>query len=372
MYELWLTDDTGTRIELLENWQRLEYVITYTPGKAGVIKAELTDIDPSWLQPDRLLYLYRRPEGGRLTLEQAAFLRRWRWEDDGSGELVATLWGIGANELLLRRIVAYYAGSDEAQKTDNADDMAKAVVTENLLTDSDYSGSVTGRAFDSNYLTVQANSSDGPSITKGFSWRKVSRVLADIAEASRGNGTALYYRMTPTPEGAFEFRTHTTRPGLDRRWPDGSNPLLFGVKFGNLSNMSYEVDYTGEENYVYAGGKGDESDRTIATASDTDRINKSAWNRREGFSNASYQQSGAVTAAANERLAEHRPRARFRADFLNTPETPYGGINGWHAGDEVTAVVRDGLHVDCVIEAVHVSVDDDGAEDVRGRAEVAL
>ena len=371
-YELWLADDAGNRITLIESWNKIEYTITWTPGRWGIVKVDLDGADPAWLQPDRLLYVYRRPEGGSLALEQAGFLRRWRWQDNGAGDLTLTMWGAGPNELLSRRIVAFYAGSSEAEKTDQADDMAKAVVSENLLADSDYSGLVGSRNMLTARFSVDGDLADGPSITKGFAWQYVHKVLAKIADASRANGTPLYYRVVPVAEGEFEFRTYTTRPGRDRRWPDGNNPLLFGVEVGNVANASYEVDYAAEENYIYAGGQGEGSDREVATASDSDRQSKSAWNRREGFASAGNQQSGGTTAAANERLAGGRPRARFRGDFLSTPETPYGGINGWQAGDEVTAIVRDDIHVDCIIEAVHVTVEAGQQDDVRGRAEVSL
>jgi hypothetical protein len=144
---------------------------------------------------------------------------------------------------------------------------------------------------------------------------------------------------------------------------------LFGRKYGNLEKPVLTYDYTEEMNYIYAGGQGEKSGRKIKTSSDSDRIGKSPWNRREGFKDArsTGDTDAAVQDAADDMLAASKPRVTFAADILDTKQARFGV--DWFWGDKVTCEYV-GLDFDGVIKVLHVNVDDKGKEKIKARVEV--
>jgi hypothetical protein len=274
-------------------------------------------------------------------------------------------------ELLKRRIVAYYAGESETGMTDNADDMMKAIVTDNFVDNADYSGTPSpARDIDSYGFSVAGDLSDGPSLTRAFAWRNVLDTLQDIQAASKTAGTEVLFAVVPTSETAAQFRTYTA--GRDRT-STGINPIIFSLAYGNLANPKLTYDYSNDENYVYAGGQGDDDARNIQVASDADRYNVSRLGRREGFANAGhidFTDDDGVTAVAQDRLAKSRSTISFTGTIYNTPLTPYGGLQGWDLGDNVT-VNYAGIQFDVLIRAIKVSVDDRGEELVQARVELS-
>ena len=114
-YEIWLTTDTGKRLALLDDvlWMQATRV-------ANAIGRLSLGVKPSFdlgqLVRDRLIQVWRRPTGGQLSLWRVYFLRGWRFETQGSVEELR-LKGPDVNDLLRRRIVAFAAGTSQAEKT---------------------------------------------------------------------------------------------------------------------------------------------------------------------------------------------------------------------------------------------------------------
>ena len=176
--------------------------------------------------------------------------------------------GFGVNELLDRRIVAYKAGTAQSTKTGPCDDLMKDVFSDNL-------GS--GASADRNILTafnlsIAADLSDAPSVTKSFAYENVLETLQAIADTSAGQslgGVDLFfdiacdgYRSNERPH--FEFRTYTGQPGRDRTDGGGNSAAtVFSLENANIANVHYQRIHSGERNYIYAGGLGLESDRNV-------------------------------------------------------------------------------------------------------------
>ncbi len=373
-FEVWLADDAGNRLENLNQFTSLEYVIA--PGQRGwftlklAYDADLLAMDDS--KPDRQIHVFRAPDGGSLALEQVFFCRKWEFPSSG-GQTQCVISGAGLNELLRRRKVAYYAASAQAQMTaTEADDMMKRIIDDQLGSDSDtdYDGNaITTRNIEALGFSMQSEVTLGPSLTRGFAWRPLLAVLQDIQEQSRQAGSETFFDMVATGTGplTLEFRTAITQPGNDRT-SGQPNALRFGPQWGNVDNPVLTVDYSDVENFIYVGGADKESDRVIAEVSDTDSVALSQFGRIEGFvAHTSSDVTAVLEAAGNARLSERRVKTTLTAEIQDTPDAPYGG-SGWKSGDKVT-ISYIGKQFDAIVRKVRVFIS--GTEEkVHGSVEI--
>jgi hypothetical protein len=366
-YEIYLTTDTGLRIALLDN------ILGLTAARAACAIAPFRlDLPPSFdtslIVPDRQVQVWRAPEGGRLSLWRSYFVRKWRYETRGSDQSL-TISGPDVNDLLRRRIVAFYAASAEASKTDYADDMMKDIVRESI-TDSNPGTTAGDRTDWSSYFTIAGDLSHGPTLTKAFAWETLltsngGGVLSAIAKAAKEAGTEVFFDIVPNIVSStritFQFRTYTGQPGADRT----GLGAVFDQARGNLEDPFLEYDYTEEITYVYAGGQGEDADRNIQQVSDATRFNASAWNRCEAFADARMQATNnGVREAGRALLQEGRPRRRFGGTPVNTAGFRFG--RDWDFGDKVRARYRS-VEFDAIVRAVTISLDGDGREKIQAR-----
>lgn len=365
-YLVWLTNDRGDWIQLLDP---IEFEYSKVVGAPGFISCTVAYDEELFntVQVDYQLHIYRAYEGGASTLYNLYFIRNKSVTDFATNETFMVFRGTDVMELLNRRIVAYAADTAQALKTDNADDMMKEIVSQNLG-----SGASSDRDLTNNNFTIEADVSAGPSITKAFAWKNVLSTLQQIQQTTASEGTETFFgiriNIPDSVQGTphLEFFTKTGQLGDDLRYQTGEF-LGFSKELGNLSFAHYEEDHTGEANYVYAGGQGSGASRTIQEVSDDDRINASIWNRRELFANASGASTAAgVTGAGNERLNEKRPRKMLHADLLDTDETKFQ--RDWDAGDYVS-VRAFNRTFDEIIRVVSVKVEQNGAEKISARFE---
>ena len=137
--------------------------------------------DASLLAPDRMVQVWRAPEGGRLSLWRVYFIRKWRFLTQGSRQ-VLLVWGRDSNDLLRRRIAAAFVDEAESAKTDFADDMMKEIVTEALADGVDPTPDAGTRAWPD--LSVQADLGNGPTLTRSFAWQRLDRLPKEHADRS--------------------------------------------------------------------------------------------------------------------------------------------------------------------------------------------
>lgn len=361
-YEVWLDDDRGRRLALLDGLSSLEVVKTV--NAAGYFQIVIGGLAEGMLARDRMIEVWRKPQGGNLELYFAGFLRRWRLNGFGW----ATISGPGVTELLGRRIVAYAAGSSQADKTDQADDMMKAVVRENFTASAtDGDRSLAGVGF-----SVAGDTGGGPSIRKGFAWKNCLDVLQDIAETAALAGTDVFFEVRPTFPGdgtiGLLFDTAINQPGVDRTvGAGGADVALFGLEYGNLDEIELDYDASDEVTVGYGGGQGEGDNRTTAEVEDTSRSGLSVWQRREAFGDARNEQASAgVTAKSQEIVQAGRPKLRFKGRLLSTDQTRYG--LDWNFGDRVSAQYR-GMNFDGLVRQVTLTMNEQG-EAIRASLEV--
>ena len=367
-YELWLTTDAGVRIQQLDTTGG--FSAARTANKIAPLDLTLPQsFDTKLLKPDRMVQVWRAPEGGRLGLWTVYFIRRWRFETKGSDERFK-LWGRCPNDLLRRRIVAYYAGESESAMNDQADDMLKAIVTDSIADGTAPAPTAGTRVWSD--LSIAGDLADGPTLEKGFAWKQLltpagGGIMGDIAKAAKEAGTEVFFAVVPKTVSAtsitFEFRTSTGQPGMDV-----SDRVVFDQERGsNLNDPYLEYDYTKEQNYIYSAGQGDMDERNVQQVYDASRYNASAWNRCEGFADARNQaEDNEVREAGRAKLAEGRPVRRFGGVPMDTQGTRFG--RDWDFGDKVRARYR-GQEFDAIIRSVVLSMDDSGQETIRAKLE---
>jgi hypothetical protein len=373
-YELWLTDDRGLRITDQRGRSYLTSFLSLTASRAVNTIGRFTlavpaTFDDNLLKPDRMIQVWRAPTGGRLGLWRTYFVRRWIFETR-SGEESITISGPDTNDLLRRRIVAAFAGSAQASKTDLADDMMKEIVTEAIADGVAPTPDAGTRAWSD--LTIAADLGNGPTITKAFSFDQLltpsgQGVLPKLAKAARAAGTEVFFDIVPNVVSGssitFQFRTFTGQPGQDVT----GQGVLFDQQRGNMVNPRLEYDYSQEENYIYAAGQGVADAREVQQVSDSARYLASQWNRCEAHADARNQTAAnGVREAGRADLEDGQPRIRFRAEPVDTTGTRFG--RDWDFGYKVRSRYRN-VEFDTIIRAVTISVDSNGNEDVRARQE---
>lgn len=355
---LLLHQATGAALTIPADWISLHYVrnVCGTGWFELVLPGDFA-IGQERRFTDWRLVVWRTPAGGREYLDFAGFVRRVERTYSGGVSRI-TLSGPDYNEILARRIVAYAAGTAYSRKaTDNADDLMKAFVRENLgALCVDTTRDISARGF-----SVQADLSAGTSLTKSAAWNRLDETLRELYESSRkAPATAAFYGVVPLGDGYdMEFRTRIGQWGQDHRYPNGADgAVIFSVERGNLDNVQQIYDASGEVNHVYGCGEGQLENRIQVTVSDATRIAASVINRREAaYENPGVAASASLTDEAQEELAAGAPVESFTADPLTVEGCEYGVH--WNLGDRVTSIWLEG-RFDCHIAGVEVRVDESG------------
>lgn len=293
-------------------------------------------IDPARLVADARCSVWRRTNGGPAVLEGATqwLLAEYRESLGQSGERLLTLSFVDLLDLLAGRIVDAYAGSADASKTGAADDLIKAIASEQL------GSGATGTGRDlSAYLAIDPNYGAGASLTKSFARRNVLTVCQELAQASTLAGTWLSFDVVYVGGSVpFVLRTWTGQRGADRRYGVSSDPLVLGPGFGSLSTASYSESWRDEATVVYAAGQGEADARAVESAIADARLIASPFRRREALRDARNTASSAgLQDEADTELRNRRPRITIEA----TAQEAVGATFGvdYDYGDLLTADV---------------------------------
>lgn len=350
-YSVIVCDASGNPLDAVTDFTRLSY---------SRVDREVTPLtlrlpykpSQSLFRTDNRIEVYRSVDGRPAVLDTETiwFVKGYKQTTDENGIDGYEVTAYSANELLQRRIVAFAAGTAQAQKYDYADDMMREIVVENFLTAA-YTNDP--RLVSSAFFSVIGEQSAAPKLNKAFSWRPVGDVLKEIAEAATLLGTYTTFDVVAINSTELQFRTYIGQRGTDRRFPGGIQPFLFGVDYGNLATVTLTADATNERTAVYAGGGGQESSRLIVTASDDLRSAVSPFGRRESFIDArTYDTTAGLTAEAYAELQNRIPRQVIEAQIKNAGTTQYG-VN-WSFGDYVSVTFNDVIF-DARVVSVEVS-----------------
>lgn len=339
-YEIhWMTD-AGSPLKV---WRPDDFSVlqlAYGDQVIGglVLTMPRNGLTPNQFTTDQLLEVYRIIDGVKKLEGERSWRIRGRSFYESNDQEIIQITAYDHIYTLDNAIIAYFANSSYTAKTDNADDMMKEMVYENLgggcvlynsVTTPDTSRMLSG-------LTIAGDDSLAPSINKKFAWERLKPNLDEICNDVRQQGYWLGYDMVRTARGTVEFRTYYGQRGNDYT---GSNRKIVSTDFKNLINPVLSFNAENERNYAYVAGAGLESDREIVVVSDTDRINSSRWNRREVKIDAAYLGTNTttdyLTSQGNAALYSQRPVTSLTGNISETNNFKYGVNFGY--GDKLIA-----------------------------------
>lgn len=361
-YELWLTTDTGSRLALLDDVGGFEYVLR-TNG-AGAVTVNLpVGFDVSLLgiadeRPDRRIEIWRGAFNIRKSLEIIGLIRKLQQSTRSSGEEFLTVSGPDQNDLIDRRIIAYFSGTNEASKNAEADDVIKEFAEEN------FGATAVGlrRDWSGDGVSIQADLTLAPVVDKQAAWRRLLTTFESAVDSAQSEGTRTYFAMAPVSPRSFQLQTWINQPGQNL-----TSSVVFSLKRANLDNPSLTYDYTKEATVIYSAGQGQGTARMLAIVTDVTRINSSIFNRREVFHDARNSDTlNAVIDEGKARMASSTPLLRFTGSIRDTPKTRYGV--DWRFGDRVRVDYK-GQQFDSIVNAVRVRVDGQGRENITAKVE---
>jgi hypothetical protein len=353
LHQIRLYSPNGTALDQIDNPAGL----VYTLKQNDVGTAELLLPDLYWDlvadQPESLLEIYRSVDGGPWKLAGNTAWLCEIFEVNDRGQMKLTAYDM--KQILKWRYVLWTAGSSQAQKTDELDDMMKAVMGENFGAGA--TAITTGVARNiSSILSIEPNFSQGQSQTKAFAYRRVLELFQEMAQASAANSKYLAFDVSVKEAGkyGFEFRTFLNQRGNDHR-SSSLNPVILAPELGNLADVQFIKDYSQEENYIYVAGQGEGADRANARAYDLARITQSPLGLKEAFKDARQtDNTSALQSDADSFLREGRPKKTFRGKLAENSFTRYGVH--FDFGDQVTARPRPNELLDVFVNTVQVSL----------------
>ena len=335
-----LADAAGVPVVNGLAYDRVEYALVESGVGAATVEGPLAALPPT-IGPDWQLRLRRSVYGATPYLEGNAvwLVRSWSRIIAELGERRYRLVAQHATSLLTRRIVDYAAGSAEASKTGPADDLIRAIVRENFVSPTDATRTMSG-------LTVGADQSAAPSVSKAFAYQQVFSTIQALCAQSAQSGVYLGVEVVPA-SGGFEVVTFTGQRGMDRS-TDGQ--VVFSLERRTLADGDLTYAYTDQATRIIAGGQGRGSERTIERADDATAQAESPYGLIEGWRQA----TGAATSAAVEGEAEaglwqRRARVRFNGTAQQVQGCLYGVNYGW--GD-IVPVQFEGVTLPCRVATV--------------------
>jgi hypothetical protein len=334
-YEVWILHPaTGEPLALVDHQEGLQYA--KRTNAVGEFRLTLpASFDRSMAHKDGRVVVWREPEGGKKGIDFAGLIRYWL-PQYAENKHTLILGGPDYNDILYKQWIPYHAGTVYTQKYQEADDLQKALVRENLgtlATDGDRDLVTAG------YLTVAADASAGTVVWQECSWKRLLSVLQEVSDKSMQTpATGSFFGVVPLNRGFdMEFRTNIQQWGQDHRHPNGAHGArIFAVEWGNIAEASLETDAREEVNYAYVTGDGQEENRLVLPIYDVARMGESPLNRRETVVNASNERFivSAMGDAGRAAIQAGRERKRFSFSIVETPTSRYGV--DWGHGDYVT------------------------------------
>jgi len=252
------------------------------------------------------------------------------------------------------RLIIPNTGYATYDVTDSADDVLKDLVRH-------HAGSLASASRQFSDLSVAADAGAAPSYECHERYTILLNALQEIAARDQ-----VWWRMTPGASGVT-FTTGYPLYGMDRTRGNGTNSeCIFSLDRRNFLTASWVKDRTGHANYVYVGGQGEGTARTIIERSDSGAV--TAIYRRERFIDAR-QLSATASLQARGDAALNELAVKETMDCRPIVET-WKATSGttWDLGDKVTVdIYPDGgreFTMTAVVAAIDVTIDKTGIETV--------
>lgn len=373
-YHVILKDQSGNQVAIFDDFEsltidrRLNEISNY-----NFIMVDVRDDDRFDLfELDGQVEVWRTVPGCDLDwyCEFRGLHRKLERSTDSNGVTKFTSSGVGYNELLARKTIAYKAGTIRADKNAPAETVMKEYVEENLGPTAD--DTVVGRLYQGGFpnFRVEEDSGAGETWTGSRAFENVLDVIKEIA-----NFSGIDFAVEHDGDAHFVFNTYENQLG-DNRTDEGiganglnsygNPPVIFDFNLGNTREDAYLLDRMSEANVIVVLGEGELSTRTTLTVSREDAIDDSPWNIREisrgaGNYDPDYE-TYSLTTFGEEALEEMQKKETFDIIPMQQPSTLYG--KHYFLGDRVV-VKKGAIKLYKKIVAVTITIDgSSGTEDI--------
>lgn len=167
---------------------------------------------------------------------------------------------------------------------------------------------------------------------------QLSDILQDIGEY-----TDMGYRIYPDfDNNRFVFDVVT---GVDRTVDQSQNPyVIMSRDYESVTDISYEADVSSQKNVAYAGGAGEDYDRTVIAVTN-DAETPTGLNRMETFVDcgtlevAETDETLSLIDEGKHKLLDYKKQESLTATISQTGSFTY--LKNWDLGDLVTVVDKD-------------------------------
>lgn len=286
-YYIRLKNVAGAQVAIFDNWASLEF----TKEVNGVGSFRITWVDNDDPRFDLFVLdgqveIWRSAPGMSLDwyLEFEGFHRGETREIGSDGKKLFTSYGVGYNDLLARRTIAYRSGTSHAEKNDYSEDVMKEYVIENAGASANDADRIVNGVFTGFATEAESAEHDHtPTWTGDRSFQNLLETLQEISQFSHlatAPSRAVDFAVVGSGAALFTFRTYLDQLGTDRT-AGTANPVVFSTYKGSLQDSNYNVDRTKEANVVIVLGQGDRSTRTVIYREDAAAKGDSTWNQRE-------------------------------------------------------------------------------------------
>lgn len=329
LYNIIIYDHDGNTYAIPPDVTRIQFYQRLSAPWNHQITAEMSSDNPNVaiyrnLEPDFFIHIYRTDrytglselvyEGLHVTLVD---------QQKANSDIIFNMYGSGYTVLLNRRVVVPPAGLDNLEYTAAGETVMKSFVASQLVTPTDLTRKMQGFA-------VEADSGLGETITYNARYTNLMTVLENLSEQSKLD----FGVVGGDTLGSFVFKT---RPiwGEDKR-AGTANEVVFSTQLGNMDIPIFSKNASEDKNFLFIGGEGRGTDRTIVSMSDPVAINKSPWNRKEHFIDGRQQgDESALRSVGATELFKKRAEETLSFQVLQTPYSRW--LANWGLGDLVTA-----------------------------------
>lgn len=325
-YDIWLAQSNGTLTKPLYDFASLAFSLnTNNIGVANLVLpgTTYTASQFSWMSQLRI------ERGGILQGTAPFFVTNRELTLSDSGEYLLNITAQHSNILLHNRHVMSYAGSSYSEGDEvPASNLMRQIVRDSLgaaaaHADRDKAGPL-------NVVTVEADDDEGSTISKSFARRRGITVLQEIANASKQDGSPLFFGIIESA-GTLTFVVRAGQWGTDR-----TGSAIISSEFGNLTNTSRETDWTEHLTVAYALGGQTGVNRLVKIAENTTETAANDLYFVEGiFDNANELSETALQDDANALLTNSRVDNRFGGNIQETTGFLYD--TNWSWGDKLGA-----------------------------------
>lgn len=372
-YTVHIGDQSGNRLDTITDFLNFQITLRVNGPHIAqltlpVIDGEGAEFPQGYVGEDFWFEFWRGTTNRRLVGASPFLMQIDEYEERDTGEQTIKVRGYSGSYVATWPIVAADTESAEAKKTEAADDMIKTIADEQI------GGSAADTDRDmSAMLSIEADKSDGVSVTKSFSRRKLDKIFTQLCEQSAKLGTRLYWDIIDPSPGSvtsrsLELRTYTGQRG-DNRGIGQDRELIFSVDRGNLQSLRVINNYENVVNYAYGLGQGLKGDRNVQEAEDAARVASSPWGRiKEGTRQAQSDTDAAVTAEAQSLLRQARPKRTVEARIQNIPGTEF--MKDWNFGDLVVIETKRHGRFEAIINSVQIWYSPGRAETITANLRV--